>query len=637
MPNPGSILEVRREVKCIYKVQDAKFTVPIKKMLRTVGTKDLVRHVSFKVVSGETLAIMGPSGAGKTTLLELLAFQGTSGSRSAHITLNQEPMTRQAFQMHCAYVPQRDFGWWCLTCRETLEITASLMIPGSKAKTSERVGELLRSMGLESCQNTRVGNQFVKGLSGGQRRRLSLAVALLGEPMMLFLDEVTSGLDAASAESIMSFLHELTLTKNIAAVCTIHQPSGKVFKQITKLLLLSSGRVAYCGTTADVVNHFKQLNRVMPALENPADFVLEQVNKDFVEPRGVDEVLDAWEKTQPPGLARTSSRNLSQVPSLKAGKKKNPCMEVAILFKRQVLVACRDPTVYTGRMVMVCLTCLFFSVIYINAREKKQEQILQRHWLIAWHFGICTLLSMVFCFPASTEFEAIKREVQANNYRLSSYIFAQMVLQLPLMVSLALCGTFPSGFGLGDWHWGAFLEIELLLVLGLWLYESLAQLLAVLMNPALATMTVTSFWLVSFLFGGALIRQEDVPWPFRAFAYVAPYRYLAKSATHAEFTRITFEGAQRMPDGSFVCTDVRANSCFGITGEEALDSLSRVVYNLSSENTFWRDVGILAGVAILFKILFIIVAYYKCTRAAAIKPPEATIPAQIYGASTIQE
>merc|ERR550532_2607978 len=129
---------------------------------------------------------MGPSGAGKTTLLELLAFQGSSGVRTGTVTLNGKPMTRRIFQKHCAYVPQRDSGWWCLTCRETLEYTARLVLRGTRQEAKERVSAMLRDMGLESCQDTRVGNEFVKGLSGGQRRRLSLAVSLLGQPLVIF-------------------------------------------------------------------------------------------------------------------------------------------------------------------------------------------------------------------------------------------------------------------------------------------------------------------------------------------------------------------------------------------------------------------------------------------------------------------
>ena len=92
---------------------------------------------------------------------------------------------------------------------------------------------------------TKVGNAFFAGLSGGQKRRLSLAVALLSNPLVLFLDEPTSGLDAAAAASIMRFLKELAVAANIAIVCTIHQPSSAVYNGFDRVMLLSGGKVAF--------------------------------------------------------------------------------------------------------------------------------------------------------------------------------------------------------------------------------------------------------------------------------------------------------------------------------------------------------------------------------------------------------
>ena len=111
-----------------------------------------------------------------------------------------------------------------------------------------RVSSLLRLMGLESCADTKVGNAFFQGLSGGQKKRLSIAVALLSSPLVLFLDEPTSGLDSASASGIMSFLRELASTASIMIVCTIHQPSSTVFNSFDKVLLLARGQTAYLGS-----------------------------------------------------------------------------------------------------------------------------------------------------------------------------------------------------------------------------------------------------------------------------------------------------------------------------------------------------------------------------------------------------
>jgi len=231
-------------------------------------------------------------------------------------------------------------------------------------------------------------------------------------------------------------------------------------------------------------------------------------------------------------------------------------------------------------------------------------------------------MSMVFCFAASAEFTAVVREVQANCYRLASYLIAQTVLQLPLMVVIALVSLLPSGFGIGDWNLGAFWEMEMILITMLWLYESLAQLLAVAApHPAIATMGVTTFWLVAFLFGGSMVRKEDVPWPFRIYAYISPYGYASKAATRSEFIHSTFAGAERNLDGSYSCPGALSVGCFGITGAEVLESLSHIVYNLSPADELWKDLGIVFGIACVFKMSFVLTAYYKCSRGTTVESP----------------
>merc|ERR1711971_987224 len=141
---------------------------------------------------------------------------------------------------------------------------------------------------------TKMGNEFLKGLSGGQRRRLSLACAFLKDPLCVFLDEVTSGLDAAAAAGITNFLQQLARSSDVIIACTIHQPSAKIFKGFDRLLLLSGGNVAYCGKVAEVDGYFKGLGIELPVQENPADCLLETVNADFIDPATVSKIIDAW-------------------------------------------------------------------------------------------------------------------------------------------------------------------------------------------------------------------------------------------------------------------------------------------------------------------------------------------------------
>lgn len=279
--------------KSVLNVQNVKFAVPIKRFGQTAGSKTILKGVSFSMFSGETLAVMGPSGAGKTTLMDLLTLEGAGGVRTGHVDLNGQVMTDAVFKKYCAYVPQHDQGWPFLTCRECLRHAAGFHMTSSEVDKNKRVDELIKIMGLDVCQNTKVGNDFLKGLSGGQRRRLSLACALLKDPLVIFLDEVTSGLDAAAASSITSFMQELARVNDIIIVCTIHQPSAKIFKGFDRLLLLSGGSVAYSGKVSEVNSYFARLGIEFPLQENPADILLDAVNSDFVDAAVVSKFVEA--------------------------------------------------------------------------------------------------------------------------------------------------------------------------------------------------------------------------------------------------------------------------------------------------------------------------------------------------------
>jgi hypothetical protein len=144
------------------------------------------------------------------------------------------------------------------------------------------VDVMLADLGLESCGNTRCGNQFIQGLSGGQKRRLSLALALVKQPAVLFLDELTSGLDSHAASEIMAVVRRVARAGSIVVICTIHQPSARVFNAFDSVMLLSGGRVAYAGPVATVSDYFAAAcARAPPEDMTPAEFILEMVNSDF--------------------------------------------------------------------------------------------------------------------------------------------------------------------------------------------------------------------------------------------------------------------------------------------------------------------------------------------------------------------
>ena len=166
-----------------------------------------MQSVSIQVGAGDVLAVMGPSGAGKTILLSMITLERGPGTPYGAVTLNGRPLTIGMYTQYFAFVPKEFVLWATLTVRQHLEFATNMCRPHlSGAEAAAAVDALLVATGMESCQNTKAGDRLRKGLSGDQRRRLSLAIALVKQPKVLILDEPSSGLDSAAAAAIVSFL-----------------------------------------------------------------------------------------------------------------------------------------------------------------------------------------------------------------------------------------------------------------------------------------------------------------------------------------------------------------------------------------------------------------------------------------------
>jgi ABC-type multidrug transport system ATPase subunit len=349
---------------------DCTYVVRLKKRgPKGEATRRLIDGCSASVPAGEVLALMGPSGAGKTTLLNMLTLERSGGSPSGSITLNGHPFTFGIYRRHACYLPQTSQLWPFLTAREHLELAAALYQPGTSASALRVfIDKLLRETGLEECQETRVGNEFFKGLSGGQKRRLSLAVALCKKPHVVFLDEPTSGLDAAAAASIMHFLKETAARMHIAIICTIHQPSSSVFAGFDSVCFLTGGQLAYLGKAAALPEYLASVGRPLPPNSNPADIMLDLTNRDFSEHSTVEHMLRSW-SSRAPAVEVSAASELFEPPE------RSFCNELRFLLRKHLLLVLRDPMQYTGRAVLNALAVSFFAVIYIKSRQLTQDQV----------------------------------------------------------------------------------------------------------------------------------------------------------------------------------------------------------------------------------------------------------------------
>ncbi|CAL8300350.1 unnamed protein product [Merluccius merluccius] len=243
--------------------------------------RQILHEVSFHVTSGEILGVLGNSGSGKTTLLDAIAGRiGHSGTLSGDVFINGRKIKQEQYQDCFSYVLQSDNLLSYLTVEETLTYTAQLALRRHSAEAiRKKVSAVMSELSLTHVSHNMIGGRVFPGISGGERRRVSIASQLLQDPKVILLDEPTTGLDSMTANQIVVLLAALARRDRIVIV-TIHQPRSELFRVFSKIAIMSRGELVFCGQPGEMVDFFSQCGYKCPEYCNPFDIYVDFTSVD---------------------------------------------------------------------------------------------------------------------------------------------------------------------------------------------------------------------------------------------------------------------------------------------------------------------------------------------------------------------
>lgn len=223
------------------------------------------------------MGILGPSGSGKTTLLNFLSGRLVSDNLQVSGRLSVNGLEIDSVDVigdKVAYVMQDDILFPTFTPREAFMFSANLRLKGlTRQEKTDKVEQVIEELGLGKCADTWIGGEFIKGVSGGERKRTSIGVELITNPSVIFLDEPTTGLDSETALNCISVLKHMA-KEGRTIISTIHQPSSQIYSTFDELLLLVEGNIIFQGHPSQAILHFSNQGFTCPVNSNPSDFFM---------------------------------------------------------------------------------------------------------------------------------------------------------------------------------------------------------------------------------------------------------------------------------------------------------------------------------------------------------------------------
>jgi ABC-type multidrug transport system ATPase subunit len=558
----------------------------------------ILRKVNCEARPGEIMAIAGPSGAGKSTLLEILAGVIPPSRVSGEVLVNGQPINARCFRRLSGYVAQDEALFPLLTVKETLMYSARLRLPGSFHTAAAIVQELLKQLGLEHVANVRIGSESNRGISGGEKRRVSVGVDLVHDPGVLLIDEPTSGLDSASALNIILLLKSMAIKQGKTIVLTIHQPGFRILELFDKILLLSNGTVHHHGSLLLLEQRLRFAGHFIPRHVNVLEFAIEMTESLAMEDSEARETENSAEAQDEELTRRNPNRYTNIEETIYANGR---FKEVLILGQRFSHIICRTNQLFAARILQavlggVVLGTIFMDVMNDSKRHKLQTQIGFFAYSLAFLLSSTTEGLPIFL----QERRILKRETSKGAYRVSSYVVSNTLVFLPFLLVVALLYSTPVYWLVGLRRtMDGFLYFLLVVWMVVLMSNSFVACFSALVpNFIMGTSLIAGLVGSFFLFSGYFIAKDDMPKYWIFMHYLSLFKYPFECFMINEY------GGE---EGKRKCLKNIEGSCY-LYGEEFLKQQG------VEESNKWSNLAVMTGFILGYRLLCFLILLCRSYR-----------------------
>ncbi|KAG4048248.1 ABC transporter G family member 36 [Phytophthora cactorum] len=613
-----------------------------------VVKKQVLKNVSGVFKPGTITLVLGQPGSGKSSLMKLLSGRfpvEKNITLDGQVTYNGTPANDMQTHLpqFVSYVTQRDRHYSLLTVKETLEF-AHACCGGGLSKRDEQhfvngtpeenlaaldaaramfkhyPDIVIQQLGLDNCQNTIVGDAMTRGVSGGERKRVTTGEMEFGNKYVMMMDEISTGLDSAATFDIITTQRSIAKKFRKTVVISLLQPSPEVFELFDDVVILNEGHVMYHGPRAEALSYFESLGFKCPPRRDVADFLLDlgtskqaqyevEVAPGVNIPRSSSEFADAFKRSSiyhqllvdlespvHPGLVQDKELHMNAQPEFH----QNFWDSTALLMKRQMRVTLRDSAALVGRLFMNTIMGLLYSSVFYQIDPTNAQLVMG----VIFASVLCLSLGQSAQIPTvMAAREVFYKQRGANFFRTASYVLSSSASQLPpiLLESIVFGSIVYWMCGFVDTIGAFFLFILMLCITNLAFTAFFFFLASAAPNFNVANPISSVSILFFILFGGFVITKEQIPDYLIWIYWINPIAWCVRALAVNQYSDSAFD----------TCTYGDVNFCESFN--QTVGDYSLSTFEVPSEK-FWLWYGIvfMAAAYVFFMFLsYIALEYHR--------------------------